>query len=65
MEHAGFWAEFADNRTVIVIFTCLKFALIVGVATAVASVIIIFSIEWLQEVSRQLKAWLKRPNLWA
>lgn len=58
-----FWTDLADNTTLIALLTGFKFALIVAVATAVASVVVIFSIEWAETSVRRFKAWLhKRPN---
>jgi hypothetical protein len=65
----GVWLALAESRTAAALFTGVKFALIVAVATIVASAIVIFAIESLETAAREFRAWLKKPRkldgMWA
>ena len=63
------WIALGESSAFIALYTGVKFALIVAVATIVLSVAAIFLIESLETAAREFKAWLRKPRklngLWA
>ena len=63
------WIALGESSAFIALYTGVKFAFIVAVATIVLSVAAIFLIESLEGFARNVKAWLRKPGklngMWA
>ena len=62
IENHSFWAAIAENRTVIVLAVGLQWALAVIVVTVLATAVICWTIETLEESARRFKAWLRESK---
>ena len=62
MQNIGFWAEFGDSWTAMVIRDAAMWALIVAVGTAFGSWIAIVLLENMPGFVKDMKAWLARSK---
>lgn len=59
------WEALMDSRAMIVFTTAMMYAFLVVVGTIALALPVIFIAEVLQDPTRTLKQWLKKPRIWA